>query len=254
MDKFVKPSPQAYYKRDSGKCVTFSLSDFFSIRQVLIRSPVPVTVYLHGKNQFYSSELRSSMTFTEENSYIVRVEKVKNMPTKEASCYEGNFDDYILGFLEKQLMDKFKCTVPFLPPRWRQNAPICVNSTVGKQATDMYYASPIEALNLWSRDQELLPPCEFFRYKPEEQFRSNATEHKVWIKKNQGLHLIKSNTDKLWISFVSEMIVTEQVWTYTFLAYIAENGGFVGLFLGYSVLNFGDFFKSLADFHKTRVS
>ena len=70
-DKFVKPSSQAYYLRDSGKCVTFSLSDFLSIRQLVIMSPVPVTVYLHGKNQFYSSELRSSMIFKEENSYIV---------------------------------------------------------------------------------------------------------------------------------------------------------------------------------------
>ena len=32
------------------------------------------------------------------------------------------------------------------------------------------------------------------------------------------------------------MTVTEQFWSYGFMAYIAENGGFVGLFLGYSLL------------------
>ena len=32
------------------------------------------------------------------------------------------------------------------------------------------------------------------------------------------------------------MTVTEQFWAYGFMAYIAENGGFVGLFLGYSLL------------------
>ena len=32
------------------------------------------------------------------------------------------------------------------------------------------------------------------------------------------------------------MIVTEQFWAYGFMSYIAETGGFVGLFLGYSLL------------------
>ena len=36
--------------------------------------------------------------------------------------------------------------------------------------------------------------------------------------------------------FNSKMTVTKQFWSYGFMAYIAENGGFVGLFLGYSLL------------------
>ena len=36
------------------------------------------------------------------------------------------------------------------------------------------------------------------------------------------------------------MIVSEQFLAYGFLAYVAENGGFVGLFLGYSVLQLRD--------------
>ena len=36
------------------------------------------------------------------------------------------------------------------------------------------------------------------------------------------------------------MQVSEQFWAYTFLAYIAECGGFVGLFLGYSLLQIED--------------
>ena len=47
------------------------------------------------------------------------------------------------------------------------------------------------------------------------------------------------NTDrseKVQISFTSQMVVTEQFWEYTFMAYVAETGGFVGLFLGWSIL------------------
>ena len=53
----------------------------------------------------------------------------------------------------------------------------------------------------------------------------------------------KSNTDyveNLYLYFKSKMVVTEQYWVYGFMAYVAENGGFVGLFLGYSVLQLHD--------------
>ena len=44
----------------------------------------------------------------------------------------------------------------------------------------------------------------------------------------------------MYITFKSKMTVTEQFWSYGFLSYVAENGGFVGLFLGYSVLQLKD--------------
>ena len=46
----------------------------------------------------------------------------------------------------------------------------------------------------------------------------------------------RDRAEKLTISFSSQMVVTEQFWEYGFMAYIAENGGFVGLFLGWSIL------------------
>ena len=50
--------------------------------------------------------------------------------------------------------------------------------------------------------------------------------------------MVKKNdsTEGLKIFFTSQMVVTEQFWEYTFMAYIAETGGFVGLFLGWSLL------------------
>ena len=46
--------------------------------------------------------------------------------------------------------------------------------------------------------------------------------------------------------FNSKMTVTEQFWSYDFMAYIAENGGFVGLFLGYSLLQLEELVTFLA--------
>ena len=42
------------------------------------------------------------------------------------------------------------------------------------------------------------------------------------------------------LTFISKMAVSKQYWYYEFMAFIAENGVFVGLFLGYSVLQFRD--------------
>ena len=51
---------------------------------------------------------------------------------------------------------------------------------------------------------------------------------------------IRTRTDEMKIVFTSKMTVSEQFFSYGFLSYIAENGGFVGLFLGYSVLQLRD--------------
>ena len=118
--------------------------------------------------------------------------------------------------------------------------------TAGKKGKDIYYTSPIDALNLWTDELELDPPCEFYRYDTKEVYNFDGKKHKVWRWYQGNLNYDDSNTDELWIEFVSDMNVIEQVWTYTFMAYVAENGGFVGLFLGYSVLSLSDFFESFS--------
>ena len=44
------------------------------------------------------------------------------------------------------------------------------------------------------------------------------------------------------VYFVQKMAVTEQFYSYGFMAYIAECGGFVGLFLGFSLLQLEQLF------------
>ena len=45
------------------------------------------------------------------------------------------------------------------------------------------------------------------------------------------------------ISLISKMDVTERFWSYGFVEWIAECGGFGGLFLGYSFSQIGDFIE-----------
>ena len=41
----------------------------------------------------------------------------------------------------------------------------------------------------------------------------------------------------LYLNINSKMRITEQFWSYELLAFVAETGGFVGLFLGFSILD-----------------
>ena len=86
-----------------------------------------------------------------------------------------------------------------------------------------------------------MPPCTYNTFSYDKTDFNSRKERIVYL----GAELTPnySKTDFMELNFVSKMFVTEQFWAYTFLAYIAECGGFVGLFLGYSVLQLGDFFN-----------
>ena len=66
----------------------------------------------------------------------------------------------------------------------------------------------------------------------------------------------KKTTDSasdLKISLISNMDVTERFWSYGFVEWIAECGGFGGLFLGYSFSQIGDFIEFVSGIYKKYI-
>ena len=57
--------------------------------------------------------------------------------------------------------------------------------------------------------------------------------------------LKRKSPDKMIIYFIHKMEVTKQFYSYGFMAYVAECGGFVGLFLGFSLLQLEQLFNFL---------
>ena len=100
----------------------------------------------------------------------------------------------------------------------------------------MYDLSPITTTNLWDQSLGYKPPCTYYT------FDAKSTMQQKGLKK--GFYLdgssLETTAEGMTLTFKSRMDVTEQFWSYGLLAYVAENGGFVGLFLGYSVLQFRD--------------
>ena len=178
-------------------------------------------------------------------------EKFINLNTKHHSCYtHNNYSDMELSMLGRKFKETFNCTSPFIPPELRYGAEICRNQTEGLLVQILFRSlSGIFATNNWNENYFFMPPCNYNSY------TFSTIDYNNGI--NRSLYLTKSEVEKkrpqyfstknLDIFFKSKMTVTEQFWSYTFLAYIAECGGFVGLFLGYSILQIGDVFQYISN-------
>ena len=178
------------------------------------------------------------------------MEKFKNLNTKTSPCYsKGNYSEMELSKLGELFKKTHNCTSPFIPPHLRHGAEICRNSSIGSLVQSMFRASSgVFATNNWKSNYLFMPPCTYNSY--------SVSALDFNSQKNRSIYLTKSDisakkpksfsTKNLDIFFLSKMTVTEQFWSYTFLAYIAECGGFVGLFLGYSILQIGDVFKYIS--------
>ena len=139
----------------------------------------------------------------------------------------NNFDEYLMKQLHRELMEKYMCTLPFILKHIRENVAICSDVEITKKAINLYEDSPISKSTLWAENTFLMPPCAYHTYDAKETMSGDSTEKGLLIR------------------LLPKMTVSEQYWSYDFMTYIAENGGFVGLFLGYSVLHLRDLIEYL---------
>ena len=83
------PSNKTFYNTNNGKCITFSLKDLKDVKEIEMKSPVPINIYLHEEDQFYSKELTPSISFNSKQSFERRISKTINLDKKERQCFSG---------------------------------------------------------------------------------------------------------------------------------------------------------------------
>ena len=146
----------------------------------------------------------------------------------------GNYDKYIQENLQKNIFETINCSIPFIPPKYRNGTKLCSNSSLGKSGVEIYKSSPIELTNLWSGESFVHPPCRYHQFE--------ARDRSIERGDNSSFHSGTQRFDWsgsmiLYLNINSKMRITEQFWSYGLLAFVAETGGFVGLFLGFSILD-----------------
>ena len=127
-------------------------------------------------------------------------------------------------------MHELGCTVPFYQPRIKDHLRICSDQTKGQKAFAMYKKM------IWSEianqtSSECPYPCTYLKIKM------------VNSKTNPN-----SFTSAFGFVFNLFTKKTTARYTYTELELIAEFGGYVGLFLGYSVLSLTGVFDRFLDY------
>ena len=132
-------------------------------------------------------------------------------------------------FIQK-IMQELGCTVPFYQPRQKDHLKICSDQTKGQKAFAMYNKM------IWSEianqtSSECPYPCTYLKIK---MVNSKTSPN--------------SYTSAFGFVFNLFTKKTTAHYTYTELELIAEFGGYVGLFLGYSVLSLTGFFDRFLDY------
>ena len=129
----------------------------------------------------------------------------------------------------QKIIDKYGCTVPFLQPKVNEHLNICTDQTTGQKAYSMYIELSTKFTTYTS--VECPYPCTYLKTK----MVNSKTSHDNWT---SGFGFVFNLFTKR----------TTAHYTYTELELIAEFGGYVGLFLGYSVLSLTGVFDRILDY------
>ena len=253
-----------------SRCASYDLKNITKgLVKVVIRSPLSVYVIFHSKDQLsIPKELASYKKY--EGYHVIELSVMKTIDLNQEGkpCYEPSenndvgFGEHDYKLLMNKIMTKYNCTTPYIPAEFRKGSKICQNTTMNSKVHELIkYSSSTHATNLWMADYYSDPPCVYQSYSMRETIRgegkspnSNINICKIFIYTGKKIYrylkegvLNKGRSEVMYINFKSKMVVTEQFWVYSFLAYVAENGGFVGLFLGYSVLQLKDIMNYVLD-------
>lgn len=128
-----------------------------------------------------------------------------------------HFDETLYKTADHKLEEKFKCTVPFLPPLISNNTgnvtKICNDPAIGKEALELYDYYKSGGLSL--------QPCASMDVFLGLPFTSENIDNEAYLK----------------IYLKTSVKVKNTVWDFDKLSAIGEFGGYTGLLLGVSLLD-----------------
>ena len=144
-------------------------------------------------------------------------------------CDNQNYDEEYTKFLIQKMDALAGCVVPWMNREEEDMVKICMDEENATRAETVY--KNMKKRNLI--DNEAAPaPCEYIE---------------------ASLEVLESKTDKeanfkkLQVHLKPVAKIIEQVDGYTFLSFLAEVGGYLGLFLGMSIYQLADFIAYCVD-------
>ena len=210
--------PQNIHHAGDLRCYTISLPESIkntSISKLMISTKERLYLKIHTKGMFFT-EVKYIDINTGYMKSDISYEIFKQIKTKDQPCIEDptyRKDDCIVEQIHMDSLATFGCTTPYGPIKDRS----CINATLMTKARE-FYDNKIMA----DEYSQCPNPCS--------TIASTLNIQKQSEQEGDTSTLIT-------IEFPSKVKVIQAYPAYTILSLIAEVGGYVGLFLGVSVLD-----------------
>ena len=138
------------------------------------------------------------------------------------SCINTGFDECMYGRLLKLMKERAGCRTPWIV---KSDVPICTEA----EAVNETYWLQFDKITNQDRDCQL--PCESIE---------------IGLS-GKNTYSISGNYSQVYLYFAPMVMNSEEHWLYTSLSLFAEIGGYLGLLMGYSILNLAYFAGNVID-------
>ena len=218
--------PQNIHHAVDLRCYTISLPESIkntSISKLTITTKGPFFLKIHTKGMFFTEVKYIKVSDVMMNAELT-YEIFKQINTQEQPCIEDpsyRKDDCIVEQIQADSLAMFGCTTPYGRIKDRS----CVNATLMKQAREFY-----DYKIMADEYQQCPNPC--------------TTITSTFNIRNQIKNKNEAESTQINIEFPSKVKVIQAYHAFTILSLVAEVGGYVGLFLGVSVLDLKSLIKT----------
>ena len=233
------------YKRDRGRCFELTIkpeNQFnYGIREVEIyiwfKAGSKQRIYFHPPGEFLASRQRQYLDLGINEKVELDLEhQIDNvLSLGQQSCHpdpDYDRDQCMQRILFNTSMSQFGCTTPWGPNKDH----ICTNETIGKLVQQNYMAL-LYFKNVTDFDETCPRPCTIMKLRP------------GLAKTSFQKYISKTASASLHVKLQDLITVTDDQYAYTWLSLVAEVGGYVGLFLGFSVYQVTDVIDGLFRSH-----
>lgn len=204
-----------------GRCFALHINGFFNFSagvysNIILLARGSIYLGIQMKGQFYTTQSQQLIQRNKSTTFGLNLEFTKMLPMGNDTCspkMDDGYDKCYIQTLKHDMEKSFNCSVPFPPfgPKIDEATPICRDlSTATKVATSLNY-------NL---AQACSQPC-----------------RKVSVEWSSFQRPDSDNRTSARIALPEVVPYIFSYKHYTFVTMFAEIGGFVGILLGFSLLN-----------------
>ena len=218
------------FRRGAAKyCHTYSMPELsMAGRQVKFsfRNRGTLLVSVHQKGYFFGHSTSMDTKMDKDYTYSMKISSLKLLPTSDHACQSdpaSSFDECLVGLSKERMMDEVGCIAPIEP-----NLQGYCGKNIFQEALAVYR----EILANDTADAMCPVACETVQYSLELQ------NEEAGDRGRGSLTFVLSDSSK----------TTEVYHYYSLLSYVAEFGGWTGLFLGVSIVQANDALEHLKRF------